>query len=296
MKRNATDILRRGFVVTVANWPLIAVRLAESVLLVALTLGAIVAAVVPMIVAAGLSTFSDPASFSEALIDHWLVIVYALAIICVLLLVLVVVHAFVDGGVALILVDSERAGAKPAFNMDRFLTGGRSLWWRIFWIYNVVWSLACIVLLVPLIATLAAMLLVTDNTGRIVVGCIGVLLAVLVLLPVGVAAAVWSEKAIAVCAGRNTTAQESIRIARREMRLDFGRHFAVAFIVIVVSIGGAGVISAISMPMNILHQHQPMLAFVSAPLQIVLSFAQSIFSAATGTWFLASFISMTEER
>jgi len=180
--------------------------------------------------------------------------------------------------------------------MNRLLAGGRASWWAIFWIYNIVWSIAGIVLLVPLTITLALMLVAGGNTARIGVGCVGLLVTFLILLPIGLLAAVWTQKAIAVCVSRNAGAAQAMRDTRHEIRLDLGRHATVAFIAIVVSVGGAALIGIVSTPLSLLHHGQPLLVFLTAPVQIVVSFAQSIFSAAASAWFLASFVVLTEER
>jgi hypothetical protein len=162
--------------------------------------------------------------------------------------------------------------------------------------YNVIWSVAGAVLLVPLAATLAAMFAVTADAGRIVVACSGLALTFVLLLPLGALAAMWTQKSIVVCLARSAPAAESMRAARQEMRRDFGRHLVVAVIVMVVSIGGAGVISMLSMPLSFARESNPLSIGVMAPVQIVLSFVQGIFSAAVGTWFLASYVGLTEER
>lgn len=296
MSESATDILRRGFALTVANWPLIALRIVESLLMVGLAIAAVVAIIVPIAVSAGLGNFSDVPGFVEGLLEHWIVIVYALGVVAVLLLVVVAMHSFIDGATARVLVDSERAAALPAFDMQRWLSGGAASWWPIFWIYNAIWSIAGIVLLVPLCATLAGMFVVTANGPRIAIGCLGLLLTVVVLLPVGVIAGVWTQKSIAVCLARSASGTDSMRIARQEIRADLGRHVLVAFIVMVVSFGGAGAISTLGFPASMANHGQPLSFGFFAPLQIALSVAQSIFSAAVGTWFLASFVALTEER
>src|SRR3989442_3794108 len=55
LKRSATEVLRRGFDSTLANWPLILIRIAEGIVFVGIVIAAVVAAVVSIAVAAGLS-------------------------------------------------------------------------------------------------------------------------------------------------------------------------------------------------------------------------------------------------
>lgn len=302
MKHNTTEVLRRGIDLTIANWPLLAMRIVESIVLFAVIVGAVVATIVPIAISAGLGQFhvrdiaSAPDAFLSLLVDHWVLIVYALIVVTIVMFLIVAIHSFFDAGMAQVLIDSEHANAKPAFDMSRWLLGGREGWWAVFWIYNLVWTIVCVVLLLPLAATLAGMIAVTENKGRIVIGCAGLLVTFLLFLPAAIVAALWTEKAIAICVARGLAAIDSMRAARQEIARDLGRHLAVAFLVLVVSIGGAILISAISAPMSILRHQQPMMLTFLAPAQIVVSLLQSVFSAATGTWFLASYIAITEER
>jgi hypothetical protein len=308
LKRSTTDILRRGFDSTVANWQLIAIRIAENFVFIVIVVLSIVAAIVPIAVAAGLSSF-DPRSVADPgqavislLVEHWLLILYILGIITVVLMVLVGIHSFVVAGNTLVMVEAERraggAGGRAAlraFHIDRWLQGGRRAWWTVFWIYNLAWGIAGLIMLVPLLATLAGMLLVSQLGARAVLGCVGLLITFLVVVPLAIIVAVWTQKAIVVAVARDTGAADALRAGGSEKRRDVGRHFAVAFIVIAIAFGGAMLISMAGMPMQ-LGGRTPFAAIAFAPLQIISSLVQSIFSAAVGLWFLASYVALTEER
>ena len=311
MKQSVTDILRRGFDSTLANWPLIAIRIAENILFVIIVIASIVATVVPIAVSAGLSHWdltnaTEPVEAIAALIvQHWMLIVYILLIASLILLLLIGIHSFVEAGCASIFVDAQRKARGPAsrdvlraFNMDRWLAGGRASWWAVFWIYNVVWGLGGLILLIPLLATIAGMLVVSDNSGRVVIACGGLILTFLVGLPLAIVMAVLSQKAIAVTVSRSIGASAAVRLGWSEIRKDFGRHFAVAFIVFVIAFGGAMVLSLLTAPMSVVRSvgHAPFTNIAFAPAQILSSIAQSVFSAAVGLWFLASYIGLTEER
>ena len=287
---------------TVANWQLIALRVLEGMILIGICIAAVAAILVPLAVSAGMSDLRDVKDPSEvvgaiaqALTDHWIVIVYALVVVAVVFLIIILMHAFVEGATAQILVDSDRLNTAPAFNMSRWFAGGRKSWWTIFWIYNAIWSIACLVLLVPLGATIAFMLSVSDNGARVAIGCGGIVLTFLILLPLSVIAGVWTQKSIAVCLARDAGAAAAMGIARKEAMADFGRHFAVAVIIFVVMIGGSGVISMLTFPASFA-KPDSMGFGMMIPLQLGVSFLQSIFSAAAGTWFLGSFVALTEDR
>ncbi|HEY8849154.1 MAG TPA: hypothetical protein VIO12_07670 [Thermoanaerobaculia bacterium] len=312
MKRSATEVLRRGFDSTLANWPLILIRIAEGIVFVGIIIVSIVAAIVPIAVSAGISKYdvtnaaNPAAAAAELVLQHWMLIVYVLVIVTAVLLVLMAIHSFVEAGTAQVFVDAERrakgvtAPLRPvfrAFTIDRWMAGGRAGWWSVFWIYNATWSVAALIMLVPLLVTAAAMIVISDSTVKIIAGCGGLVLSVVILLPVAVVVAIWTQKAITVCIARAAGTTDALRVAWREMRDDFGRHFAVAFVLFMVSMGGAMVISMITFPMSFTAQHRdPFMSLAFAPMQIVVSFAQTIFSAGIGAWFLASFVTLTEDR
>lgn len=304
--RNTTDTLRRGLDSTLANWPLIAIRIAESILFLAIVIASVVAAIVPFFVSAGFSNFNieNPDEVPNAivgfLINHWILIVYALAVFMLLLVVLIAIHSFVEAGNAQVLVDAEHAPKFQAFNMGRWMRGGRGGWWGVFWIYNAAWTVAGIILLVPLTLTIAVMLLVSEAGPRIALGCFGLAITFLIGIPLAVMTAIWTQKAIAVCVARGLPGRASLAQAWAGIRADFGRHFAVAFLLMAITFGGSMVISMFTAPMSLMSgaagHGAPLVSLMFAPMRIVSSFLQSIFSAAVGLWFLASFIGMTEER
>lgn len=310
--RNTTEVLRRGLDSTLANWQLIAIRIAANILFVLIIIASIVAAIVPIAVAAGLSHFdlqnADNAVqlLSALVVEHWALILYILVVITVVLGVLIAIHSFVEAGNTKVFVDAERgAGPAPAaqrpafraFTIDRWLQGGRSSWWSVFWIYNVAWGIAGLIMLIPLLATLAGMLAIDDAGGRVAIGCAGLIFTFLVIIPLALGVAVWTQKAIAVCVARAATANAALRVAWAEIRRDFGRHVAVAFIVFVIAFGGAMTISMLVAPLSFVRgaTNDPF-NFAFAPAQILSSLVQSIFSAAVGLWFLASYVVLTEER
>jgi len=308
--RNTTDVLRRGFDSTLANWPLIAIRIAESVLFVMIVVASIFAAIVPVGIAASFSTFRNADEPSEAIAafvtEHWPLIVYIFLVVLIVTIVLIAIHSFVEAGSARVFVDAERnaTGDAPkrdafrAFNMDRWMQGGRASWWTVFWIYNIVWGIGGLIFLVPLILTLAAMFMVTEAGGRLAIACSGLALTFLVVIPVSMVMALVSEKAITIAVARAASAGDAVRAGWSEIKRDFGRHFAVAFIVFAIALGGAMAISSLMTPMSIVRDvaHAPLTSIAFAPAQIVSSFAQSVFSAAVGLWFLAAYVGLTEEK
>jgi hypothetical protein len=306
LKRTVTEVLRRGFDSTVANWPVIMLRIVESIAFAAIAVAAVLAAVVPAVVAAGLSkddivNSSDPGgAVIEWIISHLMLFVWIFALGFIVLGLMIAIHSFVEAGSTQIYVDGERKANKGsdlrAFSIDRWLSGGASSWWRIFWIYNLAWSVGLIFVLVPLLFTIIGMLAISDTTGRVVIGCSGVALAVLVLIPVAIVTSIWCTKAITICVARSLPARESLSAGWRAIKGDLGRHLAVAAIMFVISMAINSVVSAFSIPMNISSRGMPAVALMFAPARIVIGVAQGIVGAAIGSCLLACFVSMTEER
>lgn len=311
MKRNITDVLRRGLDTTIANWPVIVLRIAESLVFAAIAIAGILAAIVPAIVAAGLSAdevmnSADPGgAVVEWLVSHLMLFVWIFALAFIVLGIMIAIHSFVEGGSARIYVDGERAAAKRAgavrddlrvFTFDRWLAGGAASWWQIFWVYNLAWSVTLMLVLVPLIITIILMLAISDTVGRVVVGCSGVALAILILIPTGIVTSIWCKKAITICVSRAVSARDALRQGWREFRADLGRHLAVAVIVFVISMALNSLVSGFSVPMNISQHKFPTMALMFAPVRVIAGVIQGMIGAAISSFFLACFVSMTEER
>ena len=312
MKRNAIDVLRRGFDNLLANWPLILIRIAEGVVFVVIVIASVVAAVIPVLVAAGMSKFDlhDPGNASQLIaslfIEHWVLLLYLLVLAMLILGVLIAIHSFVEAGSAQVYIDGERAAARvpaparPAFSAfaaDRWIAGGKRGWWAVFWIYNLAWSVGALILLIPVVPTIAGMLAVPEAGGRVAIGCAGLVLTVLLMVPTAIIIGMWTQRAIAVCVARGIAATESLRAAWREVKLDFGRHLAVALLLMLLSLVAASVIGSMTIPFSLgSNRHLGLLPLMFAPMQMGLSIVQSAVSAAMSGWFLASFVALTEER
>ncbi len=311
MKRTITDVLRRGFDSTIANWPVIALRIAESLVFAGIIIAAILAAVVPAVVAAGLSkddvmSSADPGgAVLEWVAGHLMLFVWIFALGFLVFGVLIAIHSFVEGGSTQIYVDGERSASQRgatgrdafrAFSIDRWIAGGAASWWRIFWLYNLAWSVGLVFVLVPLVITIGGMLAVSDTTGRVVIGCSGVALAVLILIPVGIVTSIWCTKAITICVARALPAREALRLGWRAFRADLQRHLVIAIIMFGISMALNSLISSFGIPMTFAEHRVPIAALMFAPVRLVTGVIQGAISAAVSSCLLACFVSMTEER
>ncbi|HEX9161029.1 MAG TPA: hypothetical protein VF980_04910 [Thermoanaerobaculia bacterium] len=311
MKRNASDVLRRGFDSMLANWPLLAIRIAESIVLVGIAFASVVAIVVPLVISLGFgrgihaSDATDAAQIVlDALASHWLIIVYVIAVVFLMLVVFVAIHSFVIAGCARIFVDAERnTAAMPApsredfraFTGDRWLQGGRDGWLTVFWIYNAAWSVAAIIILVPFLILLAVMFMLRESgPAAAVAGCAGSIIAFMFIVPVAIVTGIWTQRAIVDCLARGADVGGALRGAWAEFRSDLGRHLGIAMVMLVVTFAAAGLFGGLSMMAGIGRPPANM-SLMFLPLQFSASIANSVFSAGISAWFLACFASLAME-
>ena len=311
MRRGVFDVLRRGLDNTIANWPLVALRLGEAVVIMLIAIGGAVAIVAPILVSIGINiaNLSSPEGLENAamaLMNRWVLLLWVFLAVSVLVLVFVAVHSFVEAGSARVYVDAERAAGPvqdaprarfAVFSMERWLAGGVDGWWTVFWIYNLAWALASTILLIPLLPTAALLLAMRDRAepgASIAVGCLGLMATFFLLIVLGVATTIWVNRAIAEWAARRSGARAALAASWRAIRADFGRHVLGALVLFAVLIGGSSFFSSFSMFAG-LQGGETAFALMTLPIQLVASLCSSAFSSAATAWFLASYASMAAE-
>lgn len=312
MKTSITEIIRRGFVSVLANWPLLLIRIAEGVVFMIIVVVAVIAAVIPVIISLGVQQFDprSPAEAAELIVsiftERWPILLYLFGLATAVLIVFVMIHSFVEAGSARVYVDAERAVRGIAlpqrpqlqiFSVNRWLDGGKRQWWPVFWIYNLAWGMAGLLILVPMLAVLLIMFIVRERQGALIaVGCLGLAVSLLFAVVVSIITNIWCRKAIVVTAVARRGPAESLSEAWREFRLDAGRHIGVALILFLVTIVGSGVISSFSMAFNWGGNSSAAYNLAIMPLQLVGSLIHTVFSAVMSSWFLASFATLTVEK
>jgi hypothetical protein len=182
--------------------------------------------------------------------------------------------------------------------MDRWMGGGRDGWWTVFWIYNIAWAGACMILLIPLLPTIVGMLLFHDKPpAAVATGCVGLLVTGLLLMVVGMGTGMWINRAINEWALRDTSARQSLSLGWTAVRADLGRHVLVFLAVLVVALAGSsffatfGFFAAFG---EALGRHG-VFNVITFPLRILGSLLNTAFSAAVSAWYLAAFASLTTE-
>jgi hypothetical protein len=313
MKRGVFDTLRRGLDNAIANWGLIVVRVVEMFVFVAITIAAVLAIVVPILVSIGirLTDIDTPEQIEStmlALMQKWVLLIYVFIGLCVLMIVFVALHSVVAAGCARVAVDADRL-AGPAvegersryhvFSMARWWAGAKGGWWTVFWIYNFAWGVAGLILLVPLLPTLALTILLRENPPiAIASGCIGLVLSVLLMIVVGVVTGIWTNRAIADWAARHTGASTSLSGAWAAIKSDFARHFGIALVMIVVAIAGSSLFASFSFFASFGESlHRTMTVnFITMPLRLLGTMLNWIFSAFVTSWLFAAYAALAVEK
>jgi hypothetical protein len=316
VKRGAVDVLRRGFDNTFANWPLLVLRLGETFVFAGIIFAAVVAVVVPILVSVGLSVASltdlrsavDTDNLQALLPRVAAIVGYILLVTLVVGVVLTAIHALLVAGCARVYADGEgTAGASldgprtryRVFSLHRWWAGATAGWWTVFWIYNLAWAAGSVVLLIPLLPTLVLLLLLQGTPEAAAgIGCLGLVATILLAVVVGVWVSIWSTRAIANWAHRRTGAREALATANKAIRADLGRHLLIGLAVLVVGMAGSAFFASFSFAgtfATIASRNQPIFGLVALPVRLLGWILSSAFSAAIGSWFLASYSALANE-
>lgn len=314
MRRGVIDTLRRGLDNTVANWPLILVRLAETVLFIALAIGAVAVIVIPILISAGIDLMNidhpdEIEGVMLALMNRWMMLVWIFVGVSVLLLLFVAIHAFVEAGAARVYVDAEKI-AGPAvdgeraryrvFSLERWFAGGRDGWWPVFWIYNVAWGLLGLILLIPLIPTVLLMFAFRESSPPVAAlsGCFGILAMLMLLIVGGIATGIWTNRAIAEWAVRRSGAREALAASWQAIRSDFARHLLIALALIVVAFAGSTFFASFSFFAGFAEAMGSSEIFVlmTLPVRFLASLVSSAFSALITGWYVAAYAALAVEQ
>lgn len=313
MKRGVFETLRRGLDNTFVNWPLIAIRVVEGIVFILLAIVVGVAVLVPILVSIGIefAEISSPEDIQGAalsLLGKWTLLLWIAAAVVGLLFVLAILHSFVEAGCARVYVDGEIAagpaesGARSrfrAFAMDRWASGGWQGWWTVFWIYNLAWGAASVILLLPLLPTIVLMLVFREEPAIAAgTGCLGLLLTLMLAIAVAVVTGMWSNRAIAEWAAHRTGAAASLKVAWAALRADLGRHLLIAAAILIVALAGSSVfasfsfLAAFGQTMN----DAAIFSLFALPLRMAGSILNMIFSSIVACWALASYSALAVER
>ena len=94
-----------------------------------------------------------------------------------------------------------------------------------FWIYNAIWGAASLIILIPLLPTIAAMFAFRGEEGlAVLAGCLGLLVTMMLAILVAIVCALLTNRAIVSWAAHHTGAVESMRIGWQAIKGDLARH------------------------------------------------------------------------
>jgi hypothetical protein len=313
LKRGPFEVLRRGLEDTLANWPLILIRLIETIVFFAIAIATAMVIIAPILVSLGID-FADieaAASIEEVLAafsGKWVMLGWIFLGITVALVLFVAIHSLVEAGSARVYVDAERiAGTEEGsmarfhvFSFDRWFAGARDGWWTVFWIYNFAWGLAGMILLIPIAPTAAVVAMFGRNNPGVAIGigCLGLAVSLFVMFLVTLFTSIWANRAIVEWAVHRTGAAASLGAARRAFRADLGRHILIAIALFVLAIAGSAFFSTFSLFAGIgeiVGRNSSTTFMMTLPLRIIGTVLSSAFSAGVTSWFLASYAALAAE-
>jgi hypothetical protein len=220
----------------------------------------------------------------------------------------VIIHSFLEAGCARVYVDGDRvAGAEVkgsvsryrVFSMAKWWAGAVDGWWPVFWMYNIAWGAAGLIILVPPVIALALAIAFRENAGISVgISCLGLLITFMILIPTGFVVAIWTNRAIASWAVRRGGARDTLDAAWAAFKADFGRHIVVALVMVVISIAGSMFIGSFTFFAGLgemLGRDTGSVMVFMLPVRFAGQLLSMAFSAAMSGWFLASFCAMANE-
>jgi hypothetical protein len=316
LNRSITDVLRRGILNTLANWPVIVIRILEVFIVLGGLFAGILGLIVPLFVSAGVGNWTLPEGqepwevIAAILVEHAALWIYLFVFLAVVMVVILAVHAFFTAGSTRIFVDGERAAAGDAvvrreqfaaFRSERWMEGARRWWVRLFWIYNGTYSVFGLIVLAPLLLTALLMYMgfrAESPAGIAVAGCGGLALALIVSLPATFLVGMWTQKAVVVCVGRDLSAREAMRVGWREVRARLLPHFLIYFLITIISSGVGGLLSGMFTPFAMMGAAKPndIVALLTGPVQMASFGLQMAVAAGVQSWLVACFAAMTEDH
>lgn len=314
MKRGVFDLLRRGFDNTFANWQVSLIRFLEAFVFMAVTLGAVFVMLLPVFVSLGIrvTDVNTPEEFESivtALTTKWVMLLWIFLGMSILLLLFVVIHAFVEAGCARVFVDADRVAGPEimaarsryrVFSWQRWVAGAKAGFWPVFWIYNAIWGVAALILLIPLLPTIAAMLAFRNEEGLAVAfGCLGLLVTLGLAILVALVCAVLTNRAIVSWAAHHTGAVESMRIGWQAIKADVPRHLLTALAIMVVGFAGSMFFSTFSMFAGIgesIGNRSDVFLMMTLPLRLFGSLLNSAFSSILGSWYIATYAALAVDN
>jgi hypothetical protein len=302
--QKALETIRAAFWDVAAIWPLLGIRIAGQMAIALIVIMAMIGLAAPAVIG-GINSFrdfapsgDDPARIAvDLLTAHPLLVAYVFLSVLVVVTIAFLAFSFLQAGIVGAYVDSFRSGAAERtwaagwqrFSAERVVWHGRRSWWRVFLVYNIVWAIASTILLIPLAI---AMFLVIRNAASesiAAIGCASLGGIVLLLIPIAFIASVWSNLAVIATVGQDLDATPAVSVAWAQIRQRFGRIVTLVAILFVISIGVVLALMFAHLTIAFLSA-APGVGLILFPVQIALSFIQSVVVTFLSSWGITAFI------
>jgi hypothetical protein len=288
------DCVRRGFFSFVALWPLLLVRLVESIVIMIVIVGGGLLSLIPIGVSLAFDDIEtwvdDPEYVAEWLLSNVGTVAYLFVAVLILAGIAVLIHSYFEAGVASTYLDYIRSGSTftwregwDRFSLDTFTQAALSRGWSVFLVYNIVWGVAGGVLLIPLGLMLAVLLVFRDSPAAIGFTCLGLVFVFVVGILASIVATVWAQVALTLAAGERRGPVEASGLAGELMRARLGVTILTLLIVYAVIIGISSVTSTANIGLSVLAE-MPGAAMVALAFQAVLFLVNSVVSTVLGLW------------
>ncbi len=298
--QDGVEILRRAFASTLANWPLLLIRFLEVVVMIVVMVGGFLLALIPAGLAFDFSSLTKYAENPDAAAEWFLgnigVLIYLVVAVSVLLGVAMLIHSFFEAGVTGAFIRYERNAAKwewrdamSRFSVEGFFEDAGRRGWRVFLIYNIVWGVAGLFILVPIAIILAVTLLLRESPAAIALACCGIVLILLFAIIVAIVAGAWAQLAITIGIAGPHGAMESSSLAGDMIKAKLWKVVLVMVVMMALSIG----LSMITSTMNLAFTagaYVPGGDWMMLPVQILGALLDSIGSSIVGLWLASSFV------
>lgn len=294
---------RRGLENLLGNWQLILIASAESVVLFAVVF-------LPFIVF-GYSKWKASASVDEflesilqmyvAVFENPLILLVLFVAVIVVGTVALVVHSMVISGIVRVYIDGEvRMGSSEevsydvrpkTFSLSQWWTAAKAYWFEVFLIYNIVWGLSALIILVPIVPLLILAFTSSGDDRLLVILLAGGGIWLLLTVIVAFFSRAWSHLAIARAIeddlGVISSSKSALDLIAREPVNTLALVVVMALISLGAGIGGSVVTFS--------SEGMPSVMVLSVILGIAGWLINVIISSAAALWMVAGFVSMAHD-
>ena len=309
--RTPSDHIGRGLDSTVANWPLILMTMVERMVMSTIfVIGFLIAAIPPVVAGAltlsKLQSVDDPADFVQKLVlDHPFALIFSLLVIAIVLIPMIIIHSFFQAGQSASLLSAdEKAGetgqraAFRAFNFGLWINAAKANWWPVCVVINIVWSVAFLLAIVPVVAAVAVSVIAISNGGDtegLRMGCFLFAISAVLMLVVSFFCGLWSQLSIfELFITRGISGWEACKRGWRQLTRRFGEALLTALLMMLIVAGA--IFALILLQIALASASHAGLALIFLPIQLLATVAQSVIGGAMSCWAIATFASFRNSK